>query len=72
MQSYSIMTVGIWDSLLAKFRAEFRKVSLGSNTPLSNGEDSAIYSAGIQGGLQVIKSNYMGILSSLLIKIALP
>lgn len=52
------------DSLLAKLSEEFRKVSLGSKTPLSSGLDSAMYSAGIQGGLHVIKSNCIGILKA--------
>ena len=30
--------------------------------PLSRGDEAVIYSAGSQGGLQVIKSNYIGIL----------
>ena len=54
----------ITNNLLAKFRAELRNNSLGSNTPLSRGDDSAIYSAGIHGGLQVIKSNYIGMLKN--------
>ena len=51
--------------LLAKLRAELRKCSLGSYTPLSRGDDSAICSAGIHGGLQVIKSNCIGMLNAI-------
>lgn len=48
--------------ILEKLRTDFKNFSSGSLTPLSRGLLSAMYAEGIQGGLLIIKSNYIGIL----------